>query len=272
MKTAPINLKETFFNHYNKQQLKWGTFSRLLFSSQSSQPGDLPTTQTSETKQSAMLNLESSKSESKKTRQFKMTLRALAAPVAAHLALNKVTWKTFCRVLTGVLLYGVCAPLAEMAYTWMDKTDTVPAKVWYYESWFMLFLCLGPFLDKIITVTGLYLIFIHEKTKVLSFLTAWPIGLAVAKIIWLLQVTSHEEFHSVTPYLYVTYGVLIAIAYVALLNYLVWFKFHRKDSIEPRMDGVVQIAYDIDANKFRDSVVTTWKNKQRYDRLNANVQ
>lgn len=129
---------------------------------------------------------------------------------------------------------------------------------WYYDNAFYLFMCIGPYMDKIFTVWGAYYILVQNKTR-RAYLFVFPLGLAVAKIVWLLFVTSHEEFHQIPPITYYAYGVGLAFFLIFISDYLAWRKYHRADAHERRLENIAQahVLKLLPAEKIADDFVLT---------------
>jgi hypothetical protein len=205
----------------------------------------------------------------KESKQVKFMLALVVRVDVFHAHLRSIRLKAFIRVLSGVFLIGVVAPLAETIYTLFDYNDQVPAEVWYYQSMYWLFLCLGPYIDKIITFAGLYFILVHEPNKLKTYILAYPIGLAIAKILWLVQVDSDLDFHAVAPWQYLVAGLLLAIVLIFTIEYFVWYDNHRVRAVKARKAGIQNIAYHIPAEQFREKALETLKYEERVQRLNA---
>jgi len=160
------------------------------------------------------------------------------------------------RVFVGLGLVLVVAPCAEVFYQLFDYNDRVSANEWYYESWFWLLMCVGPYLDKVINWIAVYYFFCKGWDKK-AYLLAIPIGLSIGKIVWLLQVTNDKEFHSITPTLFIVYGISVAVFSIFIVQYLEWRYHHRTRAHESRMDGLCQIA-NVN-NPVEAGFVKTWQ-------------
>jgi hypothetical protein len=184
-----------------------------------------------------------------KSLKLRTRLSALTGQVAA------IGLKTNARIIIGVGLVLWLAPVADTFYTYMDKSDMVPKDVWYYRSYFYLFLCLGPYIKTVIITIGLYFLFIPNETKK-SYLLIAPLAPTIGKILWLIQVTNNEEYHSVLPWMFILYGAFTALFVMLIINYLTWRHNHRKLAHIKRMNGLCQIADKSDP--IQKGFVTTW--------------
>jgi hypothetical protein len=168
------------------------------------------------------------------------TAHAALAHVSA--LTNSCTKRVNARVLIGLGLVLYVAPFAETVYTHFDFNARVPEAEWYYESWFFLFLSLGPYIDKAITVIACYYLFAPRGTKRSYFLVA-PLGFAFGKITWLLFVTNDKEFHAVAPWMYVLYAAFVVGFIIWISRYLIWRWFHRGLAHQSRL-GTINKAYE----------------------------
>lgn len=165
------------------------------------------------------------------------------------------TGKVNGRLLVGLILVGIFTPIADVFYTFLPE-GRVPESEWYYESWYWLFLCLGPYISVLFFSFGLLLIvFPKYDNRVWFFLP--PLAFALAKILWLCFVSSHDEYLQVPPLTFYLYAVVIVGFCLSMSNYLAWRKYHRSDAHERRMDGLCQIANMNDP--IQAGFVTTWK-------------
>jgi hypothetical protein len=177
-------------------------------------------------------------------------LSALTDQVAA------IGIKTNVRIILGLGLVLCLAPIADTFYTFLDRNDRVAQEVWYYEAYFYLFLCLGPYIKIVVITIGLYFIFVPNETKKIYLLIA-PLAPTIGKIIWLCQVSNNEEYHRVLPWMYMVYGVFAVLAVLLIINYLTWRHHHRARAHKSRMDGLCQIANENDP--IQKGFVTTWR-------------
>lgn len=202
-------------------------------------------------KMNEMQSWVSSLSESKRNFNLKQRLHRLHQAIVqiAQDARNSAkvyiaTRKVNARMIVGIFLVGCCAPLADIFYTWdwleqfhYFNHDT-KIKGWYYDNFFYLFLCLGPYLDKLFTVLGLYYAFVDAEYKK-SYIVTIPVMLAVAKIMWLMQVSNDIEFHSTPTVAYYGYAFIMASMLWFMTDYLAWRKYHRADAFDCRLDTVI---------------------------------
>lgn len=148
--------------------------------------------------------------------------------------------KAFPRFIIGLILLVWVAPYADTFYTRLDFNDRVSPDVWYYESYHWLFLCLGPYLKNVLTIVGLYFIFVH-KSHIKAYVLAFPMMYDLGKIIWLLQVENHTEYKTVTPEMYILYGLATGLLLIGILDLLSFWLFHREHAIIARLTGLRRI-------------------------------
>lgn len=193
---------------------------------------------------------------SKNLNYASMILLALAARAVAVLKVFISTRRVNARLFVGMALVGIITPLADVFYTWLPA-GRVPESEWYYESWYWLFLCLGPYIALLSFCVGTMFILLPNAFDKRSYFFIVPIGFALAKIVWLWQVTNHDEYLQVPPIAFFIYSFGFVALMLVLSNYLAWRKYHRADSFPKRMDGLCQIA---DMNDpVQKAFATTWQ-------------
>jgi hypothetical protein len=192
------------------------------------------------------INKENQTSKSSKLlRQLKTMANALA--VRAGVVGNaKSIAKAFPRLIVGLVILVWVAPFADTFYTMLDPNDRVSKDVWYYESYNWLFLCLGPYLKGVLNVIGIYLVLVH-KSHIKTYVLAFPMMYDIGKILWLLQVSDHDEYNAVTPEMYTWYGLFAGLFLIGVLNLLSFWLFHRVHAIKARLIGLRNIADKADS-------------------------
>jgi hypothetical protein len=183
-------------------------------------------------------------------------LLAHADRVGAVLKVFISTRRVNARLFVGMALVGIITPLADICYTWLPA-GRVPESEWYYESWYWLFLCLGPYIALLSFCIGTMFILLPNAYDKRSYFFIVPIGFALAKIVWLWQVTNHDEYLQVPPIAFYIYSFAFVALILTLSNYLAWRKYHRADAHNKRMDGLCQIANMSDP--VQAGFVNTWK-------------
>lgn len=154
--------------------------------------------------------------------------------------------KAFPRVFLGLVCLVVLAPYADVFYTTLDFNDRVSPKVWYYESYHWLFLCLGPYLKGIFNTIAFYLIFNARGSIILAPIAAYSLMFDVGKILWLLQVTNHDEYKSLPTNWFLAYGFVAGLFLVLMLDRLTFWFNHRVMAIKARLHGLRNIAENAD--------------------------
>jgi hypothetical protein len=145
------------------------------------------------------------------------------------------------RLLVGLALVGIITPISDVLYTFLPQ-GRVPESEWYYESYYWLFLCIGPYIAFISFCVGAMLILIPTARNKRSYFFIVPIGFALGKIVWLWQVTNHDEYLQVPPIAFFLYSFGFVALLIGVSHYLAWRQYHRADSFPKRMDGLCQIA------------------------------
>lgn len=186
------------------------------------------------------------------TQLFARVGRELAARIRVYVDTRKVNN----RMIAGIACVGF-ATFSDIFYTVFDKNAKLS---WmpYYENWFFLFLCIGPYFQSIFNALAAYLVFVNTRTKRVYFLSLLWLG-SVAKIIWLLIADSHESFLSVPQILVYFYVLCFLLFAVFIADYLAWRKYHRADALEARLDSLSN-AHKLKllpAEKIADDFVTT---------------
>lgn len=194
--------------------------------------------------------------DSKSRKSLIQWMTTVPADLADVVKNSKSITKAFPRVVVGLVLLVLVAPYADIFYTRLDFNDRVSADVWYYESYHWLFLCLGPYLKNVLTLIGVYLVFVH-KSKVKNYIFAWPLMYDLGKILWLIQVDNHKEYLSITPDMYLVYGFGAGLFLIGIIDLLTYWLNHRVEAIKRRLKGLHQIADKVDAQIIRNGFVQT---------------
>lgn len=197
------------------------------------------------------LNLRTHRTVVRVAREVLVGLDALLLSLGAQI--NK-------RILIGVGLMGVAAPLVSCFYMLFDKAAF--DETWYHASYFHLFLLLGPSLFILTCLIGAFFLFPAGSKR--AYALSVPAGFTVGKILWLIQCTSNADFYSVVPLSFVLIGALISVFIFVAIDWLAYNKFHREDAFEARMTGIVNLADDFDDAKFKSMVKTVWREKKAF--------
>lgn len=193
-------------------------------------------------------------------------LRALA-DLGALVSNSKVITKAFPRFVTGLVLLVLVAPYADTFYTNFDFYDRVPPEVWYYESLNWLFLCLGPYLKSFITVIGLYMCLVHEASPIKTALAAYCLMYDAGKILWLLFVQNHDEYRTLTPKMFLLYGLVTSAFVLYMLDLLSYWFNHRVRAIMLRLEGIRGIVGKVEAEKIVESFAATMDANKKVEKF-----
>lgn len=154
------------------------------------------------------------------------------------------------RIYLSLLIFGV-SPFAACIHMRFERKVVVPELAAYHGNYFHLFNLLGPYLFCLVVLIGVCLL-IPPKQKTfkvfkrslniqLSRIMAIPIGLTIAKLIWLYYTKSNEDFWSIPNWSY--FGVGLGVGYISylLIEWLTWRKYHAFDGIIATIEGLYQI-------------------------------
>jgi hypothetical protein len=166
-------------------------------------------------------------------------LRALVASIGAN---NRIYW--------GLVLMGVVSPLSACVYMLFSRTEVIDG--WYYVNYFHLFLTIGPSLFVFFLLTGAFLLFPDGCKRAYALVV--PTGYTISKILWLLTVTSNEQFWQMPTGSFLFAGVLISFTLFIMLDWLAHNKFH----------GLYNIADAVDDTKFKSMFVQTMRAKKEF--------
>lgn len=182
----------------------------------------------------------------------------VACRVRGFIQTRKVTG----RLIAGIFLAGCLAPLSDIFYAfdffkqfpaWNHYTEN-PA--WYYNNYADLFLCLGPYIAWILAALGLNFMFIPETSKK-KCLISISIFYPVIKILWLLQVTSDPEFHSIPPFAFWLYGIGIAVCLWFAAEYLVYLFNHKILNAVSTLDNITNNRKNLPAEQVVEMYAAT---------------
>lgn len=176
------------------------------------------------------------------------------------------------RIYAGLVLVSIVAPLSSCVHLLFDKDVEIVG--WYYSSNFYLFLVLGPYFFCLSIVTAAFL-WIPPSMKRIKFsqrniqfqitrLLSIPFGLITGKIIWLLQVTSHEEFHQLPSLLSLVAGLVIGYVVMRILDYLIWRQEHAMNALIDSLEGLFNIP-DMDPKQRTDLAKPYWDELRKFN-------
>jgi hypothetical protein len=140
------------------------------------------------------------------------------------------------RVYVGLLLMLVATPLASCSHLLFNQELRNPD--WYYRNYYDLFLVIGPYASIFLCLLGVYFYSDYtKKAKALYF----PMGMALGKVLWLIQVSSNDEFNSLPSIAFLFYGLMISALLPTVLDHLIWRKFHDFDGKMARIEGLTNV-------------------------------
>lgn len=166
------------------------------------------------------------------------------------------------RIYAGLVLMGVVAPLSSCFYMMFNRFDV--DKVWYHVSYYYLFFLLAPSLFVLACLIGVWLLFPRGSKRAYALVV--PTGYTLGKILWYIQVSSNEEFHSILPISFVGLGCLISFFFFVALDWLAHNKFHRKDAFDARYDGLAEVAGDLEPAKVVSMLKSIHREKKAFQK------
>jgi hypothetical protein len=154
----------------------------------------------------------------------------------------------------------VLAPLSNVGYQLFDPA--IRGAIPYYENSYYLLFVLSPWIALALFSSGLFLLF--PKASRRGWFLVIPVTAAICKVIWLFTITSNEEFHRIVPLYFLFPAAAIAFIWLFLLDWLIHRKYHRKDALHARMDGLFMANLPAD-DKIRH-LRTTWTDLKNFDK------
>jgi hypothetical protein len=163
------------------------------------------------------------------------------------------------RIYVGLGLMFVAAPLSYCWYALFEGAPRIHG--WYHVNYFHLFFLIRFQLAFSVFFIGLYHYLPQDKrTKLLSI----PLGFLFMSIVVNIIAKSNDDIHRIGSLSLWAAGVCLSLVLFFGLDYLVWRKFHRADAFEKRLDGIVEIANDLPADKVVSMFTTTWRERKEF--------
>lgn len=172
---------------------------------------------------------------------FLQTKKRLALVLQDTLAILNALSKSASnsRTYSGLSIMLVAAPLASVCYQFFPLHPI--DKTWYYLNMYYFLLTLAPDLSFLLYVTGLFLIFSTSKR---AYFLIIPAGYHIAKIIWLVTVSSNEDFYRIVPFSFFVLGGLLASVWLFTFDFLMKLHFHTITRSLNAQDGITQLNID----------------------------
>lgn len=184
-------------------------------------------------------------------KRMSLNRSALVNKVVAFLAMIQGMVKS--RLLNGrifivLTLFGF-SPFAACLHMLFDRKQVVAG--WYHGNYFHLLNLLGPYLFFLVVLIGICLL-IPPKQKTfkvfkksldiqLSRIMFIPIGITIAKLIWLYNTKSNEDFWSIPNWSYFGVGLFVGYISYLLIEWLTWRKYHAFDGLVASILGLYEI-------------------------------
>lgn len=154
-------------------------------------------------------------------------------PVIHAILLAATTTLTGRRTFIGVLL--ICAgPLVEVSYRLFDPNAGNVSDYW--NTYHFLF-AIRSDLSTIFYATGFYLL-LPEFSKVKYFAIV-PVAYKLARIIWMVFVSSNAQYHAFLPIHFLLYGGSASLVWFFVFEYLINLHFHKREGIRARVFGIM---------------------------------
>lgn len=156
------------------------------------------------------------------------------------------------------MLICVATPLAGVVYHLFDSSVRIQG--WYYSNLFWLFYVIGPHLQMLLTLTGIFLV-LPENTKVTTgretvvtknyraYFLLIPVGYHIAKILWYsLWVSSDEDIRQMMPGTFLILLPITGFVWLKTADYLINLHFHKRAGHIARARGILTLT-DIDSEQ-----------------------
>ncbi len=130
------------------------------------------------------------------------------------------------------LLLLVLAPIAEVCYRLFDRSAGDPSDYW---NAFYFMQSVGPHLSGLLVASAFFLL-LHDRMRSWAIL---PGAYKLAKIVWLTQVTTNEQYHQFVPWSFLLIGLCASVLWFMSIDYLLSLHFHKREGIIARILGII---------------------------------
>ena len=163
------------------------------------------------------------------------------------------------RIYVGLALMIVVAPLSYCWYALFDRAHHIVG--WYHVNYFHLFFLIRFQIAFSVFFIGLYNYLPRDpRTKVLAI----PLGFLFMSIVVNVIATSNPDIWSIADLSLFGAGICLSLVIFFGLDYFVGRKFHRADAFDKRIDGIMEIADDLPADKVLSMFRTTWRERKEF--------
>lgn len=152
----------------------------------------------------------------------RVRLAILATPLAAVATPKR--W--------AALMLLAMAPISEVFFRLFDRSAGDPSDYW---NAFYFFQSAGPHLSGLLVATAFFLL-LNDKMKDWAIL---PGTYKLAKIIWLTQVSTNQQYHQFVPWGFLLIGLTTALVWFMTIEYLLSLHFHKREGIIARIIGIM---------------------------------
>jgi hypothetical protein len=163
------------------------------------------------------------------------------------------------RVLVGLVVMYVGATLFYFSYSLFDRERHILG--YYHHNYWHLFFLIRYQVSQIVFMIGLYVMI--SKLPISKSIAPY-LGFLFMGIYLNITADSNDDIWDTMNIYFWAAGTGLAVVLFLLIDWLTHRQFHQKDSFEPREKGLVEIAYDIDAETFRDKMVETLRKKYEF--------
>jgi hypothetical protein len=176
------------------------------------------------------------------------------------------TRKLSARLIVGIFLVGCVAPVCDFFYSLsflqnfeaFNKDTQIDYLMPLFENYFYLSYCIGPYLDKLFTTWGLYLVFVGPEAKK-RWIAILAIVFAVSRALWILQANNDIELQGWPSFAYWIYGFILTWVLWKVSNYLLYMYNHKTLNQKSTMDNITNNRKDLPAEKVVEMYATTWE-------------
>jgi len=143
----------------------------------------------------------------------------------------------------------------------------------FIENWFHYFNLIGPYLWGLWVLFGVALLippfpktfkaFKYSLKVQITRMLSIPIGIAIAKIVWLSMISSNDDMWSLPKIGFFTFSVIIGYALYRTIEYFTWRKFHAFDGIIASLEGLYKSEH-IEEKEKRKIAEPLWKELKEF--------
>jgi hypothetical protein len=166
------------------------------------------------------------------------------------------------RVVCGLLIMLVGTPLAYCIYGFFERGGSrVPD--WYHVNFWHFFFFLRFQISQVVFLTGLYIYMMEsQKIKVLAIYHGFMLMALFQNVV---AESNEDIWRGINWYLFGAFAVL-CLTFYFMLDWLAKRKFHGEDRYIAREQGLLQVAFAMPAEQFRDNMVKNLNEKYEFQK------